>query len=229
MTFNSLLLSLMLVSCASNGEKDPVEENQWTFVYNLPEAKNVGSTSAFIPVYDEGAFWLLFRTTKEGTGGAMRFLDTRIEKDAHGIALDGLDPETTYYYTMYTSIGYDLIYSEQVKSFTTKGVGIEFIEPDTVSMGNWDSLVPRIRTTDIDDSETHYHLFVRLYIWPKNDPENKSYSRLTRLVGNGVWTDDNTLEEDYCYQAFVYNTDGRIFAQTPVVVWTNGEMKVLDE
>ena len=221
-----LLLSPTLVSCGSNDEDNPTEKSNLTFIDNLPEAESVQSTSAYIPVNDKGSFWLHYSTSEDINSSFMYVLslNTLLEKDSCGFYLRGLEPETTYYYTMVCAMGNKKIPSHQVKSFTTKGVGIEFIEPETVSMGNWSRKIPRVRTIGIEDREVPYNLFVQFRVWPEGDPSHKGLSAVTTFAGNGIWKDDTSLEEGCCYQASVTNSRGRIFAQTPVVLWTNGTM-----
>lgn len=227
-----VLSSLTLVSCSSSNEDDPKEKYNLTFVDNLPEAESVRSTSAYIPVNDKGNFQLRYSTIEDISSSFMHVLslNTLLNTDSRGFNLTGLEPETTYYYTMVYSINdHEEIPSKQVKSFTTKGVGIEFIEPETVSMGNWSRKIPRVKTIDIEDSEVPYNLFVQFRIWPESDPSQKGLSGVTTFAGKGIWKDDNSLEEGYCYQAYVTNHYGRIFAQTPVMLWTNGAMVELHE
>ena len=225
-----LLLSPTLLACSSNDEDEPKEKSNFTFIDNLPEAENVRSTSAYIPVNDKGSFCLRYSTSEDISSSFMYVssLNTLLEKDSCGFYLSGLEPETTYYYTMVCVTGNEEIPSNQVKSFTTKGVVIEFVEPETVSMGNWSRKIPRVKTNGIEDRDIH-SLFVQFRIWPVSAPSDKGLSNVTTFAGNGIWKDDNSLEEGYCYQASVTNSYGRIFAQTPVMLWTNGTMLELHE
>lgn len=232
-----IILSLMVfsnlafVSCSDNDDDAPRKENNLTFIDNLPDAENIKSTSAYIPVYDKGIFQLRFGMNADLNtfyiGGYI--LSSYLAEDSCGFYLSGLEPDATYYYTMVCQIGNETIASNQVKSFTTKGVGIEFIEPETVSMGNWERKIPRVKTIDIEDSEVPLNLFVQFYIWRQRDPSNVGLSAVTTYAGDGIWKDDNSLEEGVCYQAFVKTHSGRVVAKTPVVLWTNGSMVELQE
>lgn len=224
----ALLLGLTLTACSSNEEEDPVKKYHLTFVDNLPEAENIQSTSAYIPVTNEGDFYLYY-STSENMDATTKFvhaltLTTKADQYQYGFNVVGLDPGTTYYYTMECVVGGRRVASKQIKSFTTQQVGIEFMEPLSVSRGNWSELVPRVRTINIGDNDTVWDLFVSFYAWPESHPDNVSISAVTRFVGDGVWIDDSPLAEGYCYQAAVVNSQGTVFAKTPAMLWKDGAL-----
>lgn len=222
----ALLLSLALTSCSSDEEEDPVVKYHLTYVDNLPDAEKISSTTAYVPVNDEGDFWLYISTEKDMFAEYVlsRVLYTDLTQGVHGFNVEGLDPGTTYYYTMCTQINGKQLFSKEIKSFTTQEVSIEFMEPQTVSMVNWNKLIPRVKTTNIDDSAAAHDLFVRFESWQKSTPKSVSVSSVTRFSGDGVWIDDSDLLEGTCYQAFVINRDGTKFAQPPVMLWENGAL-----
>jgi len=217
-------VAMTILSCCSDDEG--TEVNNLTFIDNLPEAEDIRSTSVFVPVRDKGIFRLLYSLDNDLSSFYMgsNLLSTYLVEDSCGFYLRGLEPDTTYYYTMVCLMGDETIASHQVKTFTTKSVGIAFIEPETVSMGNWDREVLRVRTMGIEESDVPLNLFVQFHRWPQNDPSGISLSAVTSYVGDGIWKDDNTPVEGYCYQAEVKTHHGRIVARTPVILWTDGRM-----
>ena len=77
-----LLLSPTLLACSSNDEDEPKEKSNFTFIENLPEAENVRSTSAYIPVNDKGSFCLRYSTSEDISSSFMYVssLNTLLEK-----------------------------------------------------------------------------------------------------------------------------------------------------
>ena len=231
----NIILSTVALSClalASCGnDNDAFEEvNKMSFMSNLPDAENIKSTSAYVPVYDKGYFRIVYSTNKDqitSHGGGF-FETSLIPDDSSGFLLRLLEPDATYYYTMAYLRNDMILYSNQVKSFTTKGVSIEFIEPETVPMGNWIRKIPRVKTTGIEDSDVP-NLFVNFYFWSQSNPSSVGLSAVTSYAGGGIWKDDNSLKEGECFQAEVKVRNGRVVAKTPVMVWTNGAMEEVHE
>lgn len=222
--------SLTFLSCGNHDDDDNDASKQFMFIDHLPDATNISSTSAFIPIQDQGSFEIRYSTDNDlNSNYAFTILTTFTATPPYGFTLRGLEPETTYYYTIVSISGRDPVFSHQVKSFTTKGVGITFIEPETVSMGNWDRLILRLQTTGIDDSDVPLNLFVQVRSWPQDNPSQVGLSAVTTYAGEGIWKDDNTPREGECYQAVVKTHSGRTVAHTPVVVWTNGTLVEIPE
>ena len=222
--------SLTLLSCGDHDDDDNDVSSQFMFIDHLSDATNIGSTSAFIPIQDQGYFEVRYGISNDlNNNYYFTTLNTIAAETPYGFTLSGLEPETTYYYTIVGYSGRDPIFSHQVKSFTTQGVGIAFIEPETVSMGNWDRLILRLQTTGIDDSDVPLNLFVQVRSWPQDNPSQVALSAMTTFAGNGIWKDDNSPREGDCYQAVVKTHSGRTVAESPVVVWTNGALVEMPE
>ncbi len=232
--FRNTLLSffavtgVMLSSCDNEHDNDTT--SQYAFVDHLPEATNIGSTSAFIPVQDKGFFEIHYGVNNDLTNShALMSFNTITDTNARGFGLRGLEPDTTYYYTMVCLSSKDPIYSNQTKSFKTKGVSIKFIDSETVSMGKRDRQILRLQTSGIEDEDVPYYLFVQVRSWSLDNPTQVGLSAVTTFAGNGIWKDDDTPSEGDCYQAVVKTHSGRIVAKTPIVVWENGALKELSD
>ena len=216
------ITSLTFLSCG-NDEKD-IEEPLPKLVENLPSAENIKSTSAYIPVYDKGMIELRWGGDKQLTTYQGQYYTTSLMKDSCGFRLTGLEPNYTYYYTMVYHKGEESIISKQVKSFTTKGVSIAFIEPGTVSMGNWERNVLRVKTSGVEESDVPYNLHVVFYC-TRDGSDGRSISTQTTYLGDGIWQDDSWPSEGEHYQAVIKCWgDGRTVAETPFITLKDGQL-----
>ena len=213
------IASLTFLSCGDD-DKD-TEEPLPKLVENLPSAESVKSTSAFIPVYDDGLIELRWGGDEQLDSYAGQYLSTYITEDG-GFLLTGLEPDYTYYYTMVYHKGDESIYSKQIKSFTTKSVSIAFIEPATISMGNWERKALRVKTTGVEERDVPYNLNVVFYC-TRDGNEGRSISTQTTYLGDGIWQDDGWPNEGEHWQAVIQCWGGgRTVAETPFVTLSNG-------
>jgi len=216
------ITSLTLLSCGS--DEKYIEEPLPKLVENLPSAEHVKSTSAYIPVYDEGQIELRWGGDEQVVSHAGPYISTYLMKDSCGFRLTGLEPNCTYYYTMVYHKGKESIFSKQVKSFTTKSVSIAFIEPGTVSMGNWERNVLRVKTTGVEEDDVPYNLHVMFYC-TRDGSDGRSISTQTTYLGDGIWQDDSWPSEGEHYQAVIKCWgDGRTVAETPFITLKNGQL-----
>ena len=207
----------MLSSCNNDDEKF------MTFINDdIPDATDNKSTSVIIPFYGYENANVQYSLNKDFSIYQESMVSVLPNND-RGYYLQGLEPDTTYYYRMSIYKNKSYIYSNQVKSFTTKGVSIEFIEPDTVSMGYWTRSVLRVKTTGIEDIDIPYHILVRIYGWPSSNPSEVGWFPETKYVGDGIWTNKSidSRTDGYCYQAFVETYSGRKLAKTSVITSKN--------
>lgn len=118
----ALLLSLALASCSS--DDDP--SKKYSFITNLPDAVDITSTSATIPIPagDEGQidlhYYELYSDGHYGFGGWLDVF-TWAEPAPHKFVITDLKPNTTYEY--YMGVVFDNrngAFSHQKKTFTTK-------------------------------------------------------------------------------------------------------------
>lgn len=207
----------MLSSCNNDDDK------YLTFINdNIPDATDIKSTSVIIPYYGYENVIVQYSLNKDFSCCQQSMVNVLPNND-RGYYLQALEPDTTYYYRMSLYQNKSYIYSNQVKSFTTKGVSIEYIEPGTVSMGHWTRSVLRVKTTDIEDIDIPYHILVRIYGWPSSDPSQVGWFPETKYLGDGIWINESidSRTDGYCYQAFVETYNGRKLAKTPVIISNN--------
>ena len=142
----------------------------------------------------------------------------------------GLKPEHTYYYKIeyypYNSKG--SIFSKQYKSFTTTNdVSIQFTEPTTISMGNWSDYALRFKTSGIEEWDVPSNLQVALYSAFYNEDSDEDSDNISicsiKYSEDGVWQHDFPIENQ-CYMAVIQNTEGHIYAKTPIVRLVDGKM-----
>ena len=213
------IISLTFLSCRDD-DKD-IEDPMPKLVENLPSAESVKSTSAYIPVYDEGLIELRWGGNEQLNPYAGQYLSTYLTTDSCGFLVTGLEPDCTYYYTMVYHKGDESICSKQIKSFTTKSVSIAFIEPGTISMGNWDRKVLRVKTSGVEERDVPYNLHVVFYCI-RDGNDGRSVSAQTTYLGDGIWQDDGWPNEKEHWQAVIKCSGGRIVAETPFITLSNG-------
>lgn len=211
--------SLTFLSCG--GDDNDIENPMPKLVENLPSAENVKSTSAYIPVYDKGSIELVLGGNEQFNLEGVLYYHSFLPMDSCGFLLTGLEPDSTYYYTMVYHYGYESIWSKQVKSFTTKGVSIEFIDPTIISMGNWERKALRVKTHGVEEWDVPYNLNVIVY-WTQDGSAGRSISYPTYL-GDGIWQLDSWPSEGEHCQAVIQCWGGyRTVAKTPIVTLSNG-------
>lgn len=213
------LSSVAFISC---GDDNDIVEPLPKFIENLPSPENVRSTSVFIPVYDEGNIGLLLARDETFSFCIVQFISTYLEDDFRGFLVSGLEPDCTYYYTMrYHGRSEGIYYSKQVKSFTTKGVSIAFIEPATKPMGSWEEKALRVKTSGVEEIDVHNNLYV-LFHNIRDDSDGLGISFPTYL-GDGVWQCDNWPREgDHWWATIECKESRREVARTPLVTLKNG-------
>lgn len=212
--------SLTLLSCGDD-DKD-IEDPLPKLVENLPSAESVKSTSAYIPVYDEGLIELRWGGNEQLNPYTFQNLSTHLTTDSCGFLLTHLEPDYTYYYTMIYHKGKESICSKQIKSFTTKSVSIAFIEPATISMGKWERKVLRVKTSGVEEWDVPYNLNVVFYC-TRDGSDGRSISTQTTYLGDGIWQDDGWPLEGEHWQAAIQCWGGRrTVAETPFVTLSNG-------
>ena len=225
------LSSLSLMSCGDNDELNEIR-GKMTFIDNLPDAVDIKSTTAFIPVHDQGLFNIRFSTNDDlVTQFKSMMINTYDPQYSGGFLLQGLLPETTYYYTMECLVGKDSrIPSNQIKTFITHEVSVEFIEPDPEVTNFWDRKLLRVKTYGIEENDVYYHLNVHFCTWDQGEHSRKGWLVSTTYIGDGIWEDGSILFEGDCCQAFVMTfNDGHIVAQTPAMMMTNGALVEIQE
>lgn len=221
---NEAILSIMAISSLTflscGGDDNDIEKNMPKLVENLPSAENVKSTSAYIPVYDKGSIELVWGGNEQFNLELVFYNYTYLPMDSCGFLLTGLEPDSTYYYTMVYHYGYESIWSKQVKSFTTKGVSIEFIEPAIIS-GKYERKLLRVKTHGVEEWDVPYNLNVYFY-WTQDGSDGCAISYPTYL-GDGIWQLDRWPSEGEHWQAVIQNWGGyRTVAKTPIVTLSNG-------
>ena len=237
------LLSLTFISCGDDNEDDIVVK-QPQILETLPNAENVKATTAYIPINTsdlQGTVEICWASEEKNIAMISGddnsrysefnyYLTTMLKPGSTGYQFSGLEPDQTYYYTIvyHPANSKDPVYSKQYKSFTTKAASVEFIEPATVSMGNWDRQVLRMKVSGVDECDMPGHILVTLYSVRK-DSESVSIYTSTNYIGEGIWQNDTFLDEDEYYMAVISTGSGQIFAKTPVVKLVDGKIVEVEE
>ena len=225
------LLSLTFVSC---GDDDEDIEATPEFIENLPSAENIKATTAFIPINTsdiKGDVFIYYGIEKyiselPGMTGTVIFAIAQLKHGESGIFIRGLKPEHTYYYKIvyYPYNSKDPVFSKQYKSFTTTNdVSIQFTEPATIPMGNWSDYALRFKTSGIEEWDVPSNLQVALYSAFYNEDSDNIGKCSIKYSGDGVWQYDSP-NENQCYMAVITNTEGHIYAKTPIVRLVDGKM-----
>lgn len=225
------LLSLTFVSC---GDDDENIEATPEFIENLPSAENIKATTAFIPINTsdiKGDVFIYYGIEKyiselPGITGTVIFAIAQLKHGESGIFIRGLKPEHTYYYKIvyYPYNSKDPVFSKQYKSFTTTNdVSIQFTEPATIPMGNWSDYALRFKTSGIEEWDVPSNLQVALYSAFYNEDSNNISICSIKYSEDGVWQHDFPIENK-CYMAVIKNTEGHIYAKTPIVRLVDGKM-----
>lgn len=225
------LLSLTFVSC---GDDDEDIEATPEFIENLPSAENIKATTAFIPINTsdiKGDVFIYYGIEKyiselPGMTGTIIFAIAQLKHGESGIFIRGLKPEHTYYYKIvyYPYNSKDPVFSKQYKSFTTTNdVSIQFTEPATIPMGNWSDYALRFKTSGIEEWDVPSNLQVALYSAFYNEDSDNIGICSIKYSGDGVWQHDFPIENK-CYMAVIKNTEGHIYAKTPIVRLVDGKM-----
>ena len=225
------LLSLTFVSC---GDDDEDIEATPEFIENLPSAENIKATTAFIPINTsdiKGDVFIYYGIEKyiselPGMTGTVIFAIAQLKHGESGIFIRGLKPEHTYYYKIvyYPYNSKDPVFSKQYKSFTTTNdVSIQFTEPATIPMGNWSDYALRFKTSGIEEWDVPSNLQVALYSAFYNEDSDNIGICSIKYSGDGVWQYDSP-NENQCYMAVITNTEGHIYAKTPIVRLVDGKM-----
>lgn len=225
------LLSLTFVSC---GDDDEDIEATPEFIENLPSAENIKATTAFIPINTsdiKGDVFIYYGIEKyiselPGITGTVIFAIAQLKHGESGIFIRGLKPEHTYYYKIvyYPYNSKDPVFSKQYKSFTTTNdVSIQFTEPATIPMGNWSDYALRFKTSGIEEWDVPSNLQVALYSAFYNEDSNNISICSIKYSEDGVWQHDFPIENK-CYMAVIKNTEGHIYAKTPIVRLVDGKM-----
>lgn len=225
------LLSLTFVSC---GDDDEDIEATPEFIENLPSAENIKATTAFIPINTsdiKGDVFIYYGIEKyiselPGITGTVIFAIAQLKHGESGILITDLKPEHTYYYKIvyYPYNSKDPVFSKQYKSFTTTNdVSIQFTEPATIPMGNWSDYALRFKTSGIEEWDVPSNLQVALYSAFYNEDSDNIGKCSIKYSGDGVWQYDFP-NENKCYMAVIKNTEGHIYAKTPIVRLVDGKM-----
>ena len=226
------LLSLTFVSC---GDDDEDIEATPEFIENLPSAENIKATTAFIPINTsdiKGDVFIYYGIEKyiselPGMTESFSFYTvTYLTPGESGILITDLKPEHSYYYKIvyYPYNSKDPVFSKQYKSFTTTNdVSIQFTEPATIPMGNWSDYALRFKTSGIEEWDVPSNLQVALYSAFYNEDSDNIGICSIKYSEDGVWQHDFPIENQ-CYMAVIKNTEGHIYAKTPIVRLVDGKM-----
>ncbi len=85
-----------------------------------------------------------------------------------------------------------------------------------------------MKTSGIEVWDVSSNLHVTIYS-THYDNKDKLYSHnVAKYVGDEVWEYDNP-NKDLCYQAVIRNTEGSIYAKTPIVKLVDGELVELED
>lgn len=224
------LLSLTFISCGDDDEdiKAPLPD----FIEHLPSAENIKATTAFIPVnasLPEGTVELYWGSTETGLRDG--HVSTNLDKKLNGFQLSWLEPDQTYYYTIayYPPYSNEPVYSKEIKSFKTKGVGIQFTDLAITSEGNRPEYALRIKVTGLEETDALSNMYVSLY---SAYTDNSGYIThgicSLRYLGDAVW-EYEAIDEYDSYLAVIKNQEGRIFAKTPVVKFVDGKLVEVED
>ena len=229
-------LSLTFISCSNDDEN--IEATQPEFIENIPYAENIKATSAFIPVNTndlKGHVWICFGKEDDIAHISPKMqnydLMVDVEHGKNGKLITDLMPDHTYYYTIayYPDDCTGPIYSKNYGSFTTNSVSIKFTEPATISTDKSSKYALRMKTSGIEEWDVSSNLHVTIYSANYDNKDNKSFSLYaTKYIGDGVWQYDNP-DKDLCYLAVIRNTEGSIYAKTPIVKLVDGELVELED
>ena len=230
------ILSLTFISCRNDDEN--IEATQPEFIENIPYAENIKATSAFIPVNTndlKGHVWICFGKEDDIAHISPKMqnydLMVDVEHGKNGKLITDLMPDHTYYYTIayYPDDCTGPIYSKHYGSFTTNSVSIKFTEPANISTDKSSKYALRMKTSGIEEWDVSSNLHVTIYSANYDNKDNKSFSLYaTKYIGDGVWQYDNP-DKDLCYLAVIRNTEGNIFAKTPIVKLVDGELVELED
>ena len=199
------LLNLTFISCGDDDEdiKAPLPD----FIEHLPSAENIKATTAFIPVnasLPEGTVELYWGSTETGLRDG--YVSTNLDRKLNGFQLSWLEPDQTYYYTIayYPPYSNEPVYSKEIKSFKTKGVGIQFTDLAITSEGNRPEYALRIKVTGLEETDALSNMYVSLY---SAYTDNSGYIThgicSLRYLGDAVWEYEAIDEYDsYSYQNF---------------------------
>lgn len=213
------VLGLVITSCGDDGES--VDETLPRVLGNIPSAVDVKSTTAYVPVSEIPTNGNLeLRVCCDGDPRASeKYWFYCYTLDGDGFSVKGLEPSRTYYYTIAFykgGKGVNMVCSDQVKSFTTQGVSIEFI-------GQGESNRLRLKTTAVEDWDDVTGLHVHLY-GINDDGEIKGVNYDTQYLGDGIWEANYFIPfEGDRWKAVIVGSENHIFAETPIHTFVNGK------
>lgn len=228
-------LSLTFISCSNDDEN--IEATQPEFIENIPYAENIKATSAFIPVNTndlKGHVWICFGKEDDIAHISPKMqnydLMVDVEHGKNGKLITDLMPDHTYYYTIayYPDDCTGPIYSKHYGSFTTNSVSIKFTEPANISTDKSSKYALRMKTSGIEEWDVSSNLHVTIYSTYYDNKEKLYSHNVAKYVGDEVWEYDNP-NKDLCYLAVIRNTEGSIYAKTPIVKLVDGELVELED